>query len=96
MGILSFHCLPTDDSFLCASKDTRVDINSISFKLSGNWYPNRILLNLWNQYGQDNFRIEVAEVLPYDEKRENQDYTEDLNRLLLKHLEHTANSRKLR
>lgn len=96
MGVLSFRCQATNQSFLCASKDTRTDINSISFKLSGNFYPNRTLLALWNQYGKENFEIKVVQVLPYDEKREDQDYTEDLEILLLDYLEKTENAVRLR
>ncbi len=97
MGIISFRCIPTGDSFLDISKDTKANINSSSFKLKGNMHPNSMLQKLWNDYGSDNFQICVLEVLPYDEKdKDKDDYTDELEALCERKLISLPNARRIK
>lgn len=96
MGIVSFHCVPTGDHFIMGSKDTKADLNSNRFQLEmGNNY-NRALQTLWNQHGSAAFTIGVLEVLPYDEKEENKDYTADLEALCCCYLESNTKMKRLK
>lgn len=72
MGVLSYRCRETGESFLQASKDTRADRNSLNVKLSSNFHPNRRLLELWKQYGMEGFEISVIKVLKYEDPHEDQ------------------------
>lgn len=71
MGVISYRCKATGESFLGISRDTRADFNSTNAKLSMNYHPNRRLLELWNQYGQGGFELSVLKVLKYENAAEN-------------------------
>jgi len=92
-GILSFRCTPTEESFLCSSKDTKADINSNCFKLSANYHPNKRLQELWNQYGEANFEISVIRVLKYENPNDN--HTEELEKLLNQCLDSNSKARRV-
>lgn len=76
MGVISFKCKATDESFLGISKDTKSDYNSTRFKLQLGGHPNKHMQKLWNQYGEDGFEFYVLKVLKYDDPQK--DYTEQL------------------
>lgn len=80
MGVLSFCCTETGETFLCLSKDTKASINSNRFKLSANGHPNKRMQALWNQYGEKSFEVSVMQVLKYENP--NDDHTEELEKLL--------------
>ena len=63
MGVLSFRCVPTGESFLLASRNIPGDTNGVTFKLNSDYHPNRHLLELWRRYGEENFQVEVLEEL---------------------------------
>ena len=79
MGVFSYKCKNTGDSFLGISKDTRADFNSDNAKLTMNMHPNRQLQELWNEYGREGFEISVIKLLKYDDP--NEDHTEELEKL---------------
>lgn len=79
MGVISYYCKVTNEVFLGISKDTKSDFNSNNFKLAANWHPNKLLQELWNKYGQENFELSVIKVLKYDDLHE--DHTEKLESL---------------
>ena len=79
MEVISYHCKATEESFLGISKDTRADFNSISCKLASNFHPNKRLLELWNQYGEDGFVLSVVKILKYEDPLE--DHTKELEAL---------------
>ena len=82
MGVLSFRCVPTGESFLLASRNIPGDTNSVTFKLNSDYHPNRHLLELWRRYGEENFQVEVLEELDYrDESDDPADYKEELEQL---------------
>ena len=82
MGIVSFFCQPTQDTFFAWAKDTQAVINSNRFQLSMGSHPNQALQKLWNTHGQEGFAVTVLETLPYEEDSIKEDYTEDLQALL--------------
>ena len=46
MGIISFRCAATEETFLYISKDTKADINSNRFKLSANRFARKIQISM--------------------------------------------------
>jgi hypothetical protein len=93
MGIISFFCAATKETFMCLSKDTKTDINSNRFKLSINWHPNKRIQELWNQYGEINFTISVIRVLKYEDP--NADHTEELEKLLTQCIKLNSGARRM-
>lgn len=82
MGVLSFRCKPTGESFLLASRNISADTNGVAFKLNSGYHPNRHLLELWERYGEENFTVEVVETLDYrDESDDPADYKDELDQL---------------
>ena len=79
MGVISMKCTATGESFLGISKDTRTAFNGIIVRLNSGYHPNRRLLELWKQYGQDGFECAVLQLLEYDDPHE--DHTDDLQAL---------------
>ncbi|HAX52955.1 GIY-YIG nuclease family protein [Muricomes intestini] len=79
MGIISYRCKSTGESFLGISKDTKASFNSNSFKLSSGRHPNKNLQELWTQYGENDFELSVVKVLKYKDPAD--DYTEKLEKL---------------
>ncbi len=65
MGVCSYRCQATGESFLEASRDTRASFNKIGFELSMGSLRNRHLQKLWNQYGADGFEQSVLGALDY-------------------------------
>ncbi len=79
MGVISYRCIATNESFLGISKDTKADFNSTSAKLDGNYHPNKRLLELWNHYGMRGFELSVMKVLKYENPAD--DHTAELEAL---------------
>lgn len=93
MGVISYRCKETGESFLGISKDTKADFNSANMKFNASWHPNKRLQELWNKYGQDGFELSVIKVLKYDNPHE--DYTEKLESMREQCLEADPNAMKL-
>lgn len=66
MGVISYRCIATNESFLGISTDTRVGFNSNNVKLASNYHPNKRLQELWNLYGMEGFELSVMKVLKYE------------------------------
>lgn len=79
MGVISFRCKKTGESFLGISKDTKADFNSNCFQLSAGMHPNKRLAELWNQYGEGGFELSVVKVLKYENPDD--DHSEELEKL---------------
>lgn len=79
MGVISYRCKRTGESFLGISTDTRADFNSTNMKLSTGTHPNKYMQDLWNKYGQDNFELSVVMVLKYENAAE--DHRPELEKL---------------
>ena len=79
MGVISLRCKETGESFLGTAKDTKAAFNSVRAKLSGGIHPNKRLMELWKQYGEEGFAFSVAAVLDYEDPLE--DHTGELETL---------------
>lgn len=93
MGVISFRCKQTEESFLGISKDTKADFNSNRFQLSIGMHPNKRLSELWNEYGEDGFELSVVKILKYENP--NDDHTEELEKLREQCLSVDKKARKL-
>lgn len=79
MGVISFQCRTTGDTFLAPAADVNARFNRIRFQLCAGQCPNRPLQALWTQYGEHDFALLVAKRLEYDDPA--QDHTEELETL---------------
>ncbi len=79
MGVISFRCKATGESFLGISKDTKTGFNGIRVRLAANYHPNKRLQELWNAYGADGFECSVVKTLKYEDPHE--DHTNKLEAL---------------
>ena len=79
MGVLCFTCKATGERFLLASRNVQTDITSVTFKLNSGYHPNRHLLELWKQFGEEGFETSLVEELEYREGEA--DYMEELRAL---------------
>lgn len=93
MGVISFHCAATQETFLGISKDTKADLNSNRFKLTANMHPNKRLQELWNRYSENNFELSVIQVLKYEDL--NTDHTGKLEKMLAQCLESNRDARRI-
>ena len=71
MGVISFQCSATDEIFLTTATDIPTKFNRIRFQLSAGNCPNKRLQELWEQYGEDAFELQVIKRLEYDDPTEN-------------------------
>lgn len=93
MGVFVFKCIPTGKSYIGCTNDTKSAINADKFKLCAGLHKNNNLQADWNNYGNNNFSVEVMEVLPYDEKdAAKTDYIVELEELHDKWIKKTENS----
>lgn len=96
MGVVSFRCKATGDAFLVASRNIAADINSVTFKLNSGYHPNRRLLALWQEHGEDGFEISIVQELEYREADDGTfDYMDDLQELRDMCLETDPHAQKL-
>ena len=79
MGVISFQCNATGEAFLTTSMDIPAKFNRIRFQLSAGNCPNKRLQELWAQYGEDAFELQVVKRLEYDDP--NEDHQEELDTL---------------
>lgn len=93
MGVISFRCSATGETFLGISKDTKADFNSTRCKLKANWHPNKRLLALWNQYGENGFELSVLKVLKYEDP--GADHTDKLEELCEQCLKADSGARRI-
>lgn len=84
MGVISFSCKVTGESFFGISKETKADINSNRFKLSTGTHPNKRMQELWNKYSESGFELSVVKILKYEDP--NKDHTKELNELCEQYL----------
>lgn len=64
--------------FMDVSKDLKSIFNRHRFQLKTGMHPVKELQQEWNQYGQQAFVFKVLEQLEYNEKKEQDDYSEEL------------------
>lgn len=79
MGIFSIRCKLNNKCYIQTTPDLRGVMNGAYVRLAGGRHPNKELQKEWNEYGEDNFNVEILEQLQYDEKdEEKSDYSEEL------------------
>lgn len=79
MGIFCIRCKVTDKYFLETSQNVPAKINSVKFQLNAGMHPNRELQREWSEFGEQQFEIEVLELLKYDKDETKTDYSEELS-----------------
>lgn len=93
MGVISYRCKYTDESFLGISTDTMADFNSTTAKLKMGAHPNNRMQELWNQYGKDSFELSVIKVLKYENAED--DHRSELEKLREQCLEDNPRARRI-
>jgi len=93
MGVISFHCSATGESFLTTATDIPAKFNGIRFQLSVGNCPNKRLQELWSQHGEDGIELRVVKTLKYENPAE--DHTEELEKLCELCLLENPNARRL-
>ncbi len=78
MGIFSIRSKVNNKCYIQATQDLRGVINGAKARLGGGLHPNRELQKEWEDFGSENFTIEILENLEYDKDESKTDYTEDL------------------
>jgi hypothetical protein len=79
MGIFCIRSKVTNKCLLETSQHVHAKINSVKFQLNAGMHPNRELQREWSRFGEQQFEIEVLELLKYDEDETKTDYTEELS-----------------
>ena len=78
MGLFIIRSRVNNKCYIQGTQDLRGVINGARVRLGGNMHPNKELQKEWNEFGADNFTIEILEGLPYDKDESKTDYTEEL------------------
>lgn len=78
MGVFIIKNNMNGKAFIGVSKDTKSILNRDKFQLKMGAHRIKELQSDWREYGEEAFTFEVIEDLPYDEKEEKLDYTEEL------------------
>lgn len=81
MGIFIIRCNVNNKCYIQATPDLKGVMNGALVRLQGNFHPYKELLKEWNEYGADNFTMEILEELEYDEDESKTDYSEELDLL---------------
>lgn len=70
MGVISIQCCATKEMFLATATDIPAKFNRIRFQLHAGNCPNKRLQELWTQYGEDAFELQVVKRLKCDDSEE--------------------------
>lgn len=78
MGIFLIRSKVNNKCFIQATQDLRGVMNGNMVRLAGRMHPFVELQKEWNEYGQENFTVEILEYLEYDKDESKTDYKEEL------------------
>ncbi len=78
MGIFWIRSNREDKCYLETSQNLKGKMNSTKFQLNAGMHPNQQLQHEWTKHGEDQFSIEILELLKYDKDESKTDYTEEL------------------
>lgn len=78
MGIFIIRSKINNKCYIQTTQDLRGVLNSTKIRLETGMHPNRELQKEWNDFGFENFTIEILENLEYDKDECKTDYREDL------------------
>jgi hypothetical protein len=78
MGIFIIRSRTSKKYFIEGTQNLKGRVNSNRFKLDAGSHQNRELQKEWQDFGAENFTIEILENLEYDKNESKTDYREDL------------------
>lgn len=78
MGIFIIRSRANNKCYIQTTQDLRGVMNGAKVRLLGGMHTNKELQKEWNEYGPDNFTIEVLEKLEYDKDETKTDYKDEL------------------
>jgi len=78
MGVFIIKSNLNNKCYIEGAKDLKSKINRAKFQLEFGNFPNKELQQEWKKYGENNFSVEILEILKYDEDETKNDYSEDL------------------
>lgn len=78
MGIFIIRSKVNNKCYIEGTQDLRGKINGAKVRLAAGIHPNRELQKEWQDFGAENFTIEILENLEYDKDELKTDYKEDL------------------
>lgn len=78
MGIFIIRCNVNNKCYIQTTQDLRGVMNGAMVRLAGGIHPYVELQKEWNEYGSENFTIEILENLEYDQDDSKEDYKEEL------------------
>lgn len=81
MGIFIIRSKVNNKCYIQATQDLRGVMNGAKVRLAGGIHPYLELQKEWNEFGPDNFTIEILENLEYDKDESKTDYKEELTLL---------------
>ncbi len=91
MGVFIIRSKVNQKCYLQTAQDFRGVMNGARVRLAAGIHPYRELQKEWNEYGPENFTIEILEKLEYDKDEAKTDYSEDLTLLQMIWEEKLAN-----
>lgn len=78
MGIFIIRSKVNNKCYIQATPDLRGVMNGAKVRLQGNMHIYKELQKEWNEFGSENFTIEILEQLEYDKDESKTDYTDEL------------------
>ncbi len=85
MGIYEYFCKETNKHYLGETQNMKATLNGGTFRLNAGNHKDEVLQADWKQYGEENFEVNVLEVLPYDKEDDAKtDYSKELALLIEK------------
>lgn len=78
MGIFIIRCKMNNKCYIQTARDLRGVINGAKVRLNSGHHPYLELQKEWNDFGPENFTIEILDNLDYDEHDAKTDYKEEL------------------
>lgn len=70
MGVISYHCIPTEERFLEITRDAKATFNRHGFQLKMGMHANQTLQTRWNTYGEAQIAQTLLKKLKYKNKED--------------------------
>ena len=81
MGLFIIRCKVNGKCYIEGTQDLRGRINGTKARLAGGFHPNRELQKEWQDFGSENFTLEILDYFEYDKDETKTDYKDDLDLL---------------
>lgn len=78
MGVFIIRSQMNNKCYIEGTPDLRGKMNGTKARLGGNMHPYQELQKEWNEFGAENFTIEILQNLAYDKDETKTDYKDDL------------------